>query len=364
MTLLARLRSGLLPMLTSSILSASTARAQEAPPAAPPAPPAGPSIKLDGYVEVAYSHNFNEPGNGITNFRGFDNRHDTFMLSNVVLGGTFDYESLSGRIALQVGQTPSTYYLGEPALPGTGSTPTSGADLWKYIQQAYVGWNAPVGRGLLLQAGIFLSPVGYEGVAVKDNWNWSRSNLFFGLPFYHTGLKAAYPITDRLTSMVMFSNGWNSVTDSNDWKSITAQMIYAIPDRVTVSFLYFGGPERPRGSPEGQPWRHLFDVWGQISATPWLSFAGQADAGFEQTTFGTSSWGAGALYARVQPVKWLYLAGGEMPSGSTPDPMQRARQRASSGRPTWWPPAPSLPTSARTPTCRFAWSTGTITPTP
>ena len=29
-----------------------------------------------------------------------------------------------------------------------------GAEVWKYIQQAYVGWKAPLGRGLTLEAGI------------------------------------------------------------------------------------------------------------------------------------------------------------------------------------------------------------------
>ncbi len=285
----------------------STAPAASPPPPAPAAP-SGPSAKFDGYVEMHYSRNFNEPSNGITNFRGFDNRHETFTLSNVMLGATFDYESLSGRLALQVGQTPSTYYLAEPALTGAGGAAAVGAEVWKYIQQAIVGWKAPVGRGLLLQGGIFLSPIGYESMAVKDNWSWSRSNLFFGLPFYHTGIKATYELTDRLTAMMMLTNGWNSVVDSNDWKSFEAQLVYKLPDRLTASFLYFGGPERPKGAPEGQAWRHLFDAWAQLDATAWLSFAAHGNAGFEQNNFGLSYWGTGALYARVQPVRWLYVA--------------------------------------------------------
>src|SRR5262245_23609177 len=195
-----------------------------------PAPPNGPTAKLDGYVEADYAYNFNRPSNGITNYRGFDNRHDTFTISNVALGATFDYESLTGRIALQVGQTPSTYYLGEPTSRGTAGAATVDASTWKYIQQAYVGWKAPVGRGLVLEAGIFLSPIGYETVPVKENWNWSRSNLFFGLPFYHTGVHAKYDLTDRLSTMFMVCNGWNSVVDNNYWKSIVDQWIFKIPD--------------------------------------------------------------------------------------------------------------------------------------
>lgn len=306
------------PLLVALVtLTGATAAAQPSPPAPPapapspaanPPPPTGPTARFDGYVELDFSHNFNEPSNGITNFRGFDNRHDTFTLSNAVLGATFDYESLMGRIALQVGQTPTTYYLAEPALPGSSGAGSVGPEVWKYIQQAYAGWKAPVGRGLSLQAGIFLSPIGFEGIAVKDNWNWSRSDLFFGLPFYHTGLRAAYDFTDRLSGMVMLCNGWNSVADNNDGKSFSAQVSYKVPDRFSGALLYFTGPERPTGAPEGDPWRHLFDLWAQLDATPWLSLAVNADAGFERNRFGTSYWGAGAAYARVQPVKWLYLS--------------------------------------------------------
>src|SRR5262249_18745753 len=175
------------------------------------APAPGPSAKLAGYVEANYSYNFNRPDNGLTNFRGFDNRHNSFTLSNAVLDGTFASESPAGRLALQIGPAPSPYSLAEPASRGAAGAAATDASTWKYIQQAYAGWKAPIGRGLLLQGGIFLSPIGFEGIAVKDNWNWSRSNLFFGLPFYHTGVRATLEASERLSISTMVCNGWNSV---------------------------------------------------------------------------------------------------------------------------------------------------------
>lgn len=122
------------------------------------------------------------------------------------------------------------------------------------------------------------------------------------------GLRASYEVSDRLSILGMVSNGWNTVLDNNGDKSVAAQILYKVPDRLTLSLLYFGGNERPKDTPEGSPWRHVFDVWAQLDATSWLSFAGQADAGFEKNRFGTSYWGAGALYARVHPAPFLYLA--------------------------------------------------------
>jgi hypothetical protein len=42
-------------------------------------------FQLGGYVEALYQWNFNSPSNGITNYRGFDNRHNTFTVSNIAL---------------------------------------------------------------------------------------------------------------------------------------------------------------------------------------------------------------------------------------------------------------------------------------
>jgi hypothetical protein len=276
--------------------------------ASPSATALAQSAQLDGYVEANYSYNFNRPSNDIINFRGFDNRHNSFTLSNAMLGANLNYQSLVGRLALQLGHTPSTYYLAEPASRGANGAAPVGAEVFKFIQEAYVGWKAPVGRGLTLKGGILLSPIGYEVVPVKDGFNWSRSNLFFGLPFYHTGLHASYEISQRLTASFMICNGWNSVVDNNGWKSIEAQWIYDVPDVWSLSVLYFGGPERPKGAPEGEPWRHLLDVWADVQPTKWLTLATELDGGFEKNPFGVSWWGAGAVYARVQSTSFLHLA--------------------------------------------------------
>src|SRR6185369_7694711 len=122
-----------------------------------------------GYVEAYYAYNFNRPSNGITNYRGFDNRHNTFSLTNVALGANFEAGPAGGRLVLQVGSAPSTYYASEPALPGSGGANATGPDLWKYIQEAFVTYKAPVGRGLLLQLGLCGSPIGIEVIPIKDN---------------------------------------------------------------------------------------------------------------------------------------------------------------------------------------------------
>jgi hypothetical protein len=270
-----------------------------------------PTAKLTpiGYIEAHYAYNFNRPSNGITNFRGFDNRHDTFSLTNLAFGSNLDYGPVNAKLILQIGATPSTYYLGEPSFAGTGVVNASGPELWKYIQEAHVGYKAPVGRGLLLELGLFAAPCGYEVLPVKDNWNWSRSNLFFGFPYYHTGLRATYEWSSEVTSTLWVVNGWNSVVDNNEEKSLMFSTQYKVmPDQFVVTGLYMGGIERATGSPEGPYWRHQFDLTAQYDATTWLSFAFQGDYGWEPSRIATARWVAGALYTRAKPFDGVYLA--------------------------------------------------------
>jgi len=294
--------------------------AQVAPPAPAPLPPPppplapvaaptkGPTYTVNGYVETAYTYSLERPSNGIIDYRAFDNRHNTFTLQNAVIDASGSVAGLSARVALQVGSTPNTYYGAEPNLPGSAGTPSSTPEYWRYIQQAYAGYKADVARGLTLEAGIFLSPIGPESLAAKDSWNYSRSNLFFALPFYHTGARATLELTERTTMAFWVVNGWNSVVDNNAGKSIISTISYKIPDRLTLNLLYMGGQERPTGAPEGQPNRHLVDGYAEVDVGSVASFLAEVDGGLEQNNFGLSSWAAGAIYARVHPASWLYLA--------------------------------------------------------
>ena len=274
-----------------------------------PTPPATLKVTPLGYVEAHYAYNLNRPSNGITHYRGFDNRHNAFTLANAALGASAEYGPLAVRLIVQYGSTPSTYYLGEPALAGGPGTNASSAELWKFLQEANISWRAPVGRGLVFQLGLVPSPIGAEAFAVKDNWNYSRSNLFFGLPFYHTGLRATYEWTDELSTTVSVFNGWNSVVDANEEKSAQASVTYKLARRLLVQALYFGGIERPAASrPEGPYWRHDFDVVARVDATTWLSFMAQGNRGWEPNRIGTASWTALALYTRVKPINRVYIA--------------------------------------------------------
>jgi len=247
-------------------------------------------VVVGGYVEAFYQWHAQNPETRITNLRGFDARSRMFTLANVALDVKATTGPVTVRVIGQTGLTPQIYYAAEPE---------DGAETWQHLQQATI--TAALPHELTVEAGLFPSPIGPEVFAVKDNWSFSRSNLFFGLPFYHTGARVSRPLGGGVTATLAVYNGWNSIIDNNDTPSVAASLAYA-REGTTAQVLYFGGIERD------DTWRHLFDAYVQHAITDRVSVLAQANAGVEPGDLGTASWVAGALYGKLVLSGCLYVA--------------------------------------------------------
>jgi hypothetical protein len=265
-----------------------------------------PRVAIHGYIETYWGYNFNNPDNGITNYRAFDNRHNTFTIMNAVLGADGHFsDSTYGRVVLQVGSTGDTYVgLSEPEKRGASGASLSNGFSWRNLQEAYLGWQGPV----KVEAGLFLSPIGPEAMAIKDHGTISRSNLFYALPFYHTGIRVERAWGKAWRTRFSVFNGWNSVVDNNQEKSIFAEVFYQPHPDLLWALAYFGGIERSASAPEGRPWRHLWDTYLQWKPWQVATFKLEADVGWESTNFGLSGWSAVGAHSKWELTKWLYVA--------------------------------------------------------
>lgn len=296
-------------MLTGNVAWADTAAAL-LPEAVSATTPTMPAVTVGGYVESYYAWNFGRPSNGISNWRGFDNRHGAFTLSNVALDTQAKQGPMQARLVLQAGQAPNTYYMLEPTANAASGVGAVDAATWRVIQQANMGWKAPVGRGLLIESGVFLTTVGPESVPVKDSWNWSRSTVFMALPAYHTGVKATYDAADTLKLTAMIFDSWNSVSHATEAPALGLQVNW-LSGPLTCNLVYYGGKERAPATTLGEiaPWRSLFDGYVQYDASTRLSLLAHADGGWEGGRDSVSSWFGAALYARYKAAEWLYIVG-------------------------------------------------------
>ena len=224
--------------------------------------------------------------------RNFDIDHNAFTLNyaEIAFAKAPTDDSRAGfRLDFGAGDTAELVNAFEPG----------GTDYLKHVQQAYVSYLAPVGKGLTVDFGKFVTPAGAELIENKDNFNYSRGLLFsLAIPYYHAGARVAYPVTDAVTLTGFLMNGWNNVKENNDAKTVGVSLGVAATDRLSLSGNYIVGDETPEGQEGGV--RNLFDLVASYSATDRLSVLGNVDYGRDEVASETVDWYGVALGLKYQ----------------------------------------------------------------
>lgn len=233
------------------------------------------SIKPSFYLDTSYEYNFNNPRSGVNSLRIFDTDANDFNIHLFQLAFK-KTPTTEGGLASLIGFGVKLDF-GEDA-DIIGSSGLGDPDDEFDLQEAYIHILAPVGNGLNIYAGKFVTLAGYELIESKDNPNFSRSFLFgFAIPFTHTGLRLNYgagPV--GLTLGV--NNGWDNVDDNNDGKTIESQVSLSLGNASLYVTGYFG-PEQDQVDSD---WRELITVVGMLTLMEKLTFVVDADFGWEQ----------------------------------------------------------------------------------
>ena len=254
-----------------------------------PAPaPAAPSTEIGGLVDVYYDF-YSTKTDG--QYRNFDTKHNQFAMTmaQVWLAKAPSESSRVGfKFKLNFGPASSNFiHAFEP-----GGTP------YNNIQEAYISYLAPVGKGLQLDAGVFVTPHGAEVIEAKDNANYSRGLLFaLAIPYYHSGVRMSYAAADKVTVMAGITNGWNNIVDNNTGKTVVGGVTIKPTSAVSIVGQYMTGPEKTGTNDD---WRHLFDGIVTAAVNDKMTFTANYDYGREK--FGTSSvsWQGLAAYLKMQ----------------------------------------------------------------
>jgi hypothetical protein len=290
--------------------------AQALPPAQAPAAAAPvpwyEQISLNGMVSTSYVGNFNSPQSRTNQFRVFDTVSGSAQLDVAQLvvqreaskrGDTgFRIEFMGGAVANVTAATG--LFRDEDGEAGDFD-----------ILQAYLSYVAPAGRGLRFDVGKFTTHIGYEVVDGYEGFNDNQSHSFlFGYaePVSHTGVRASYPFSDKLSAQVLLVNGWDTAEDNNTGKSIGAQVEANPVEQVSVVVAYMGGPEQ---RDTNDSIRNVLDTYVVWKAAPRVALALNYAYGWESEVplpdtagggVADATWQGVAGYARYQA--WSPLA--------------------------------------------------------
>ncbi|HUL78208.1 MAG TPA: porin [Vicinamibacteria bacterium] len=256
------------------------------PPAAPeaaPAAPPSPRIDVTGFVDVYYEYNFNKVDPAL---RTFDVQHNAFSLSLAEIAfakGVTTDSRVGFRVDLDFGKTADLVAAYEPE--------PDGKEIYKHVQQAYLSVLA--GSKLQLDAGKFVTPLGAEVIESQDNWNYSRSVLFgYAIPFYHMGVRATLPVSDKLSFAGYLVNGWNNSSEIyGGFPGVGVTATVKPSPKLTWIANYMASQEAKTADT-----RHIFDTTLTLAATTKLSLQANYDYGKE----GGMTWWGIAAYAKAQ----------------------------------------------------------------
>jgi hypothetical protein len=240
-------------------------------------------------VDLYYADNFNRPpdhenfvpGTGTT-----AKRANEFQLNLADIDLLVDAKPVSFHLIAVAGNGADVVHEGEPGGEGTGR------DVLRHVYQASIAYTAPIGRGVVVQAGIYPSPIGIETFFSKDNWNYTRAWAGEFSPYYETGLSVTVPFSDRWSADFHVVNGWQLVGDNNDGKSFETRITYAVP-MLAAQLAVFSGPELPD---DDAHWRTFGDLVLTVNPNGKLRFAAEFDDGYQSRP-------------GLSPARWQALVG-------------------------------------------------------
>ncbi len=263
-------------------------------------------ITIGGFVEASWTISDSAPpANAITG-RYFDFENQDLTLNQIDLylervvdpsKGKFDVggriEAIYGGDSRLIHSRDLTNHHGIYYVkPGENVGPDEQFDL----NQAYLDFALPVGTGLKLRVGKFVTLLGWEVINPTLNAFYSHSFLFgYAIPLTNTGFLATYVLSPSVTVTGGLTRGWDvSTTDDNGSIDFMGQVVWAVNDKSTLYVNLLTGKDTPG---DNDHWRTVIDSSFTTKIADQLSVAINGTYGYQ------------ALGGSADNAQWYGLAG-------------------------------------------------------
>lgn len=193
------------------------------------------------YVDVGYIGNFNFPDNHLWRHRATASHHNELSPNMGLAYVRKDASSLSRwgmELGFQGGRDTEEFAFLQ------GERRVDGSDVLRHLHRANVSYLAPVGKGLMVTAGLFNSLMGYESLYAKDNANYTRSWIADNTPYMMFGVNAEYPVSDVLTISAFIVNSYYHLARPNDLPSYGGRWAWKATPRATLTQTFYAGPDQ------------------------------------------------------------------------------------------------------------------------
>lgn len=241
-------------------------------------------------LDTVYNYSFNNPQDDTISGSSEVFRHRELQLTQIGVGGDFNYNNVGFRLMTQFGMYSTT-------TPRNDASPSRGQwqldNAYRYISEAYATYHINSMNGINVQAGIFMSYIGLWSYYNFDNWTYQPSYVSSNTPWYFNGARVQIFPNDKLKIEPWIVNGWQSYGTFNHAPGLGMQIAWRPTGKLAfVGNQYYGSddngfPDRRRVHTDDSVMYKYLDKGG-----PGLSQAAASltlDAGCDWGSSGASS---------------------------------------------------------------------------
>lgn len=233
-------------------------------------------LKISGYLESYYSHDFNKPNNHQRpGFIYSHNRSNELNINLAFIKANYQTQRLRANLAFALGTYMSANYAPEP-------------DVMKNAFEANLGVKLSNTANLWLDAGVFSSHIGFESAISKDCWVLTRNISSENTPYFETGAKLTYSTNDeKLTASLLYLNGWQRIKrlDGNSKPAGGMQITFKPSDMLSLNYSNYLGYE---GKNEERTRRFYHNFYGVLQLSDSFGITAGFDYGTQQISRGSS----------------------------------------------------------------------------
>lgn len=224
--------------------------------------------KISGYGEVYFNlNNQTSRGQHPSDFQYNHIKTNQLAINQSYISIEHEGRNLRTGIALHTGTYVKANYSAE--------TP-----LLQSIYKAYVGMRITKNKDAWIEAGVFPSYIGFEGVNTFDNATLTRSLLAENSPYFLSGLRANYPLSSKSDLTAYLLTGWQRIAPQkgNSMPSFGWQWVHKPSNKSKINWSFFLGSDHPDST---RKWRYFNNFYWQFEKGSWAYTVG-LDIGLEQ----------------------------------------------------------------------------------
>jgi hypothetical protein len=205
-------------------------------------------LNMGGFLDTSYTWSSNKPRSPANiSGRYFDKDHDKFVFNYLHLYVEKPEKDWGVGFRLSGDFGRGGELLREATLWGNTLRPEPSAEL----REAYLTTTIPVGAGIGVKGGLFVTTLGTEILPNPGayNDNISRSFLFnFAIPLRHLGMLFTYPVLKTLSINAGLVTGWDNPKDNNKQPSGLGGFSFTPSDQFALVSSFIYGPEQFRNN--------------------------------------------------------------------------------------------------------------------